>query len=154
MKPDNSKGQSSKETRMPAKIKALGLCLGASTVSVVQVEQELDVDEKNMHKGKPRLIAYSLHPHEGDPKRTLLAAIEKLDLNSFDRIGATGRKFRNFVNISSISEPEAVEFAYPFVKPQDVSCPAVVSAGGETFMVYVLDRFGRISYLARYKVFG
>jgi predicted CoA-substrate-specific enzyme activase len=145
MKPYNPKGQSSKETHMPAKIKALGLCLGASTVSIVQVEQELVADEKNMPKGKPRLIAYSLHPHEGDPKRTLVSAIEKLDLNSFDRIGATGRKFRNFVNIASISEPEAVEFAYPFVKPDDVSCPAVVSAGGETFMVYVLDRFGKIS---------
>jgi predicted CoA-substrate-specific enzyme activase len=145
MKPYNPKGQSSKETHMPAKIKALGLCLGASTISIVQVEQEFVADEKNMPKGKPRLIAYSLHPHEGDPKRTLVSAIEKLDLNSFDRIGATGRKFRTFVNIASISEPEAVEFAYPFVKPQDISCPAVVSAGGETFMVYVLDRFGRIS---------
>ncbi|MBW2576259.1 MAG: activase, partial [Deltaproteobacteria bacterium] len=47
--------------------------------------------------------------------------------------------------LSSIPEPEAVEYAYGFVKPENVSCPAVVSAGGETFMVYVLNRLGQIS---------
>jgi len=144
---DTSKGQFDQKAYTPDKITALGLCLGASTVSIVQVEQDIAVDEKyrSTAKGRPRLIAYSLHPHEGDPKRTLLSAIENLDLNSFDKIGATGRRFRDFVNIPSISEPEAVEYAYEFVKPPEVACPAVVSAGGETFMVYVLDRFGRIS---------
>ncbi|UCH24094.1 MAG: activase, partial [Deltaproteobacteria bacterium] len=94
---------------------------------------------------KPRIIEYSLYPHEGDPKRTLRFAIKDIDLNSFDRIAATGRKFRYFVNLSSIPEPEAVEYAYQFVKPPDVDCPAIISAGGETFMVYALDRSGRIS---------
>ncbi|MBW2656291.1 MAG: activase, partial [Deltaproteobacteria bacterium] len=69
----------------------------------------------------------------------------QIDLPSFDRIAATGRKFRKFVNLSSIPEPQAVEFAYPYVKPADIDCPAVVSAGGETFMVYALDHSGRIS---------
>jgi predicted CoA-substrate-specific enzyme activase len=121
--------------------KALGLCLGASTVSVVQVEQDLEDDTAY----SPRVIAHSLHVHEGDPKRTLRRALEGIDVFSFDRIAATGRKFRKFVNLTSISEPEAVEYAYPFVKPAGVDCPAVVSAGGETFMVYVLDRSGRIA---------
>jgi len=126
-------------------MRALGLCLGASTVSVVQIEQ--DNGEINIAKGnkKPRVVEYSLHPHEGNPKKTLLSVLERLDLNSFDRIAATGRRFRKFVNLSSIPEPQAVEFAYQFVKPSDVSCPAIVSAGGETFMVYVLNRLGQIS---------
>ena len=93
----------------------------------------------------PRVVKYSRHPHEGDPKRTLLSAINGFDLKAFDRIVATGRKFRSFVNLTSIPEPEAVEYAYRFVKPPGVSCPAVVSAGGETFMVYVLNRLGQIS---------
>ena len=50
-----------------------------------------------------------------------------------------------FINLSSISEPESVEYAYGYVKPQGISCPAIVSAGGETFMIYVLDGSGRIS---------
>jgi predicted CoA-substrate-specific enzyme activase len=147
MEYEGSQRQSNRKRLRSEKISSLGLCLGASTVSIVQVEQE-----QNLHKGiltpgekPPRLVEYSLHPHEGDPKRTLLSAFKNLDLNSFDRISATGRKFRKFVTLSSIPEPEAVEYAYRFVKPPDVSCPAVVSAGGETFMVYVLNRLGQIS---------
>jgi len=121
-------------------MKALGICMGASTVSLVQVEQDLDAPGMP----SPRIIQHSLHTHEGDPKRTLVRALAGLDMRAFDRIAVTGRKFCRFVNLTSVSEPEAIETAYPFVKPPEIDCPAVVSAGGETFMVYVLDRAGRI----------
>ncbi len=111
---------------------------------MVQLEQAVAVNPSDA-KTRPEIVDYSIRHHEGDPKRTLLSSLEHLDLNSFDRVTATGRRFRTFVNFPSISEPEAVEFAYQFVKPRDVSCSAVVSAGGETFMVYALDRFGKIS---------
>jgi predicted CoA-substrate-specific enzyme activase len=132
---------------MVDKLSSLGLCLGASTVSIVQLEQDLSEDNQITadQTATPRVIEFSLHPHEGDPKRTLLSAFKQLDLNRFDKIAATGRKFRKFVNLTSIAEPEAVEYAYQFIKPSKVDCPAVVSAGGETFMVYALDRTGRIS---------
>src|SRR5210317_2559467 len=130
---------------MTEKLKALGLCLGASTLSIVQLELDRRLNTNRTGNTKPRVLDYSLYIHEGDPKKTLLDAFDRLDLESFDRIAATGRKFRKFVNLSSIPEPEAVEHAYPYVKPTDVDCPAVVSAGGETFMVYALDRSGRIA---------
>jgi predicted CoA-substrate-specific enzyme activase len=137
---------------MAAKLKSLGICLGASTISLVQLERDAgprhpDAGRQNPEAPLPKatLIDAALYPHEGDPKQTLIRAFEKLDLNSFDRIAATGRKFRKYVNLSSISEPEAVEYAYQFVKPPNISCPAVISAGGETFMVYALDRSGRIT---------
>ena len=130
---------------MTEKLRSLGLCLGASTVSIVKMEQIRNHDTVNTADGRPRIIDYSVHTHEGDPKNTLADVFSKLDADSFDRIAATGRKFRRFVNLTSISEPEAVEHAYRYVKPPEVDCPAVVSAGGETFMVYVLDRSGRIS---------
>ncbi len=128
---------------MTKTIKSLGICLGASTVSLVQMKT--DLDKRDHQNPKPVVIEHGLYPHEGDPKQTLVSSLKRLDLSSFDRIAATGRKFRKFVNLTSISEPEAVESAYPYVKPPDVSCPAVISAGGETFMVYVLDQVGRIS---------
>jgi predicted CoA-substrate-specific enzyme activase len=130
---------------MAEKLRSLGLCLGASTVSIVQVERDLRRESQKTADNRPRVIHFSLHAHEGDPKKTLQDVFDRLNLASVDRIAATGRKFCKFVNLSSISEPEAVEHAYPYVKPPDVDCPAVVSAGGETFMVYVLDRSGRIS---------
>ena len=131
---------------MAKKLRSLGLCLGASTVSIAQLELDINKEGENTALSpSPHLINYSLYPHEGDPQKTLLEAFKNLDLKSFDRIAATGRKFRRFVNLTSISEPEAVEQAYGFVKPQNVECPAIVSAGGETFMVYILDRSGRIA---------
>jgi len=130
---------------MSEKLKALGLCLGASTVSIVQLEQDSTGKPDPVGSTNPRVLDYSLHAHEGDPKQTLLKAFDQIDLESFDSIAATGRNFRKFVNLSSIPEPQAVEFAYPYVKPAGVNCPAIVSAGGETFMVYALDRTGRIA---------
>ncbi|MDX2497140.1 MAG: acyl-CoA dehydratase activase, partial [Desulfobacterales bacterium] len=129
------------------RINVLGLCLGASTISLVHLDYEPveDIGNPTGVIRSPRVVKYSRLPHEGDPKRALLSAVNGFDLGSFDRIVATGRKFRAFVNLTSIPEPEAVEYAYRFVKPSGVSCPAVVSAGGETFMVYVLNRLGQIS---------
>ncbi len=120
---------------------SLGLCLGASTVSLVHVALESDADG-NLNQ---RVVNQWLFPHEGDPKRTLKKALQSIDMDVFDRVAATGRRFRHFVRLSAISEPEAVEYAYRFAKPTGVDCPAVVSAGGETFMVYVLDGSGRIA---------
>ncbi len=120
-------------------LKILGICLGASTVSVVQAIKPSNFGEK------PRITNFSVYPHEGDPKKILIKALEPLRMSDFDRIAATGRRFRHFVNLSSISEPEAVEYAYKYIKPDGIDSPAVISAGGETFMVYALDKKGLIA---------
>ncbi len=130
-----------------AKTMSLGICLGASTISVVQVEA-CSNGNRQIHAAKgngTRVVDFSVHYHGGDPKQTMMSVVKDLDLDAFDKIAVTGRKFHKFVNLSAISEPEAVEYAFNFVKPEDVSCPAVVSAGGETFMTYVLDSTGKIS---------
>ncbi len=118
---------------------SIGICLGASTISAVRLETNAAVPGT-----KPRLTRVFLQAHEGNPRAALRKALAAVDPASAERIAATGRKFRSFVDLTSIAEPEAVEAAYPFVKPEGVDCPAIVSAGGETFMVYVLDRHGRI----------
>ncbi|MEW5909402.1 MAG: acyl-CoA dehydratase activase, partial [Thermodesulfobacteriota bacterium] len=119
--------------------KALGICLGASTVSLVELEGFPDKADR------PRMVRSYFRSHEGNPKKVLLKILEEIDLKSFHHIAVTGRRFRKHINLSSIPEPEAVEYAYRYVKPPDLSCPAVVSAGGETFMVYVLNAQGQIS---------
>ena len=126
-------------------IRSLGVCLGASSITLALVEGEPDGSKPERTSARPRIIRQAVYPHEGNPKQAFLSALDDLDLSSIDRITATGRKFRRFVNLTCISEPEAVEYAYPFVKPAGIDCPAVVSAGGETFMVYVLDSNGRIA---------
>lgn len=121
----------------------LGLCLGATTISLVHVRAPGEF--KNSNGVAPEIMSHRLYAHEGNPRKTLENALGELDLSSFQKVVATGRKFRHGVNFTSVSEPEAVEYAYRYVKPQDISCPAIVSAGGETFMVYALNQGGRIS---------
>jgi predicted CoA-substrate-specific enzyme activase len=116
-------------------MKVLGICLGASTVTAVRLEGGAST---------PCIIGHHIRPHDGNPRQTLLDVLEAIDLRDVDRIAVTGRKFRHYVNLTTIAEPEAVEQAYAFVKPPDCRCQAIVSAGGETFMVYVLDARGRI----------
>jgi len=120
-------------------IKSLGLCLGASTVSIVHVQGA------NGTGTKPSVLKTLAIPHEGNPRQTLLKALEQFDLTSYDRITATGRRFRKLLKLSSIPEPQAVEHAYGYTKPDNARCDAVVSAGGETFMVYGLGRNGQVS---------
>jgi predicted CoA-substrate-specific enzyme activase len=126
---------------------SLGICLGASTISVVQVAANRNDDPSGSAEkdNGQRIVDFSVHSHGGDPKQTMMSVIKNLDFNTFDKIAVTGRKFHKFVNLTAISEPEAVEYAFKFVKPKEGVCPAVVSAGGETFMTYVLDSNGRIS---------
>jgi predicted CoA-substrate-specific enzyme activase len=121
-------------------MKSLGICLGASTVSMVQL-----LREKATGADRPKIVCSSRHPHDGNPREALLKALDELDLPSFERVAVTGRKYRQLIKLSSISEPESVEYAYAYTKPADISCPAIVAAGGETFMIYVLDRTGRIA---------
>ena len=130
----------------PPKLLSLGICLGASTVSAVQVEAVRHQTSGPDHPGAPaRIVDHVIKAHGGNPKKTILSVLQKFDVGSFHRVAATGRKFRNFVEMTSISEPEATEHAYRYCRPDQVRCPAIVSVGGETFMVYVLNRSGQIS---------
>jgi len=120
----------------------VGLCLGASTISLVELARK---DKDGCAVDGPQLVHKARFPHEGDPRGTLTAALKTLDTRRVTAIAATGRSFRKFVNLTSIPEPLAVEYAYRRLKPGNVDCPAVVSAGGETFMAYLLDPAGRIT---------
>ncbi len=115
--------------------RSVGLCLGASTLSAVEIEG----------RGEDlRVVRTFVRPHEGDPKRVLAEFMEGYDFEG-KFLAITGRKFRNLTVIPSITEPEATELAYQFVNREGGHYDAIVSAGGESFMVYQIDRTGRIS---------
>ncbi len=126
---------------------SLGICVGATSVSTVQVTScaHPDTQETDPVHDTFMVEAASVRPHGGDLRKTLESMIGDMDLSAVKKIGVTGRKFRHTMNLPSISEPEAVEHAYRHTRPTDVHCPAIVSAGGETFMVYKLDTHGQIS---------
>jgi len=70
--------------------------------------------------------------------------LKEYDLGLYNGAGTTGRKFRGFVNLPGISEPEAIEYALHHTGTA-VNHELVLSAGGESFMVYVLGKDGNIA---------
>jgi predicted CoA-substrate-specific enzyme activase len=117
-------------------LKSLGICIGASTLSAVGITRD---EHGHIHKTSIHVKA-----HNGNPKDALLETINIFPANHYDKIVVTGRKFRHFVNLSSISEPEAVESALLHLNGNQRSLDAVISAGGETFMVYIIGNDGKI----------
>ena len=115
-----------------------GLCIGATRLQLV----DLSIDEC----GEISVVHTLAKVHHGNPRTAVLEALgERESSGRSPSIAVTGRKFRNYLSLTSISEPEAVEAALTYVLGKEIPVNAVVSAGGETFMVYRLDGNGRIS---------
>ncbi len=114
--------------------RAFGICLGASTITSVELRRDGDAI---------RVENVTRKHHEGSPKDEFTAMLERLAPGDAP-ILVTGRSFRTFVNLPSITEPEASEYALRHVAGGE-RYDALVSAGGETFMVYSLDANQRIS---------
>lgn len=117
-------------------MKGLGICIGASTLSVVEA----------LISGTGRITARPLiaRLHNGDPRTALLDVLASLPWDESLKVAVTGRKLRQAVNFSTISEPEAVEAALYHLNGRGSGIDAVISAGGENFLVYVLGKDGRI----------
>lgn len=124
-------------------ITATGICLGASSISAVRVAAHPSAGAGFSEKAS--IIKHAVIAHDGDPGSALRNALQAVGVDPGDKLAATGRKFRQFVNLSSIPEPQAAELAYGHIKPEGIQCPALISAGGETFMIYVLNEKGQIS---------
>ena len=117
---------------------AVGICLGASTISIVEIEKSLAGGQ-----GEITVTKVVQREHNGDPKGTLSACLAGYELDG-KFLGATGRKFRRTLAIPSITEPEATEYAYAFTNPGAEGFDAIVSAGAETFVVYKVDSRKRV----------
>ncbi|NLM13026.1 MAG: hypothetical protein GX209_04695, partial [Epulopiscium sp.] len=119
-------------------MKSLGLCIGSSSVGYVLLEKG---------RGCINVLEQDAIPHEGNPRHIIEQIMNSDKLSSFDKFTVTGRKFRNMLEASSISEPEAIEQSYRYLSKQNPDlrdANVIISAGGETFLVYELDRNGKI----------
>ncbi len=118
-------------------LKASGICIGASTITWAAVERT--------EEGQVVLKQSGAVSHEGNPRHVLRTLFMNGDLPAEGRMAATGRRFRHLVSLRSIPEPEAVEWAYRHhLSGKSDRSGTVVSAGGETFMLYRMDAGGRV----------
>lgn len=117
-------------------MRAGGLCIGASNISFVELAEE---DHKIVVL-KSRSLA-----HEGNPREVISRLLAGGLFAEVDYLGVTGRKYRNIINAAIVSEPEAMEEGYRFLDGEGYHADAIISVGGETFMVYTLGADGRIN---------
>ncbi|MFP4417872.1 MAG: acyl-CoA dehydratase activase [Chitinispirillaceae bacterium] len=115
-------------------MKTLGICFGATTMQCVVVHSDTELKT---------VVRTERIAHEGNTREALVRFLSTLDPYEIDRIAVTGRHFRNSVNLSSISEAEAVEVALrEEYGPKGVFPDLVISAGGETQLVYKVNTNG------------
>lgn len=115
---------------------SVGISLGAGSVSFVKLETNPD--------GKYEVIGSKVIAHCGNPKKVIAEELPRFNPEKYPT-AVTGRKFRNIVSLSSIPEPLASELSLQMVRRPGVNYTAIASLGGETFLVYSLDKFGKIS---------
>lgn len=117
-------------------IKALGVCLGASSIKVVEL-----IEENSTYTVGKSFI----RNHESNPRRALDDILNVFDFNNYDYVCVTGRKFKDLVNVKSITEPEATEYAVKYSNYNNMNIDAVASLGAENFIIYVLNEKNYIS---------
>ncbi|MGV8153298.1 MAG: acyl-CoA dehydratase activase [Alkaliphilus sp.] len=115
--------------------KSIGLCIGASSIGFCLIEKS---------NNSVKVIISKSIAHEGKPRRVIEELITKELVESVDKIAVTGKKLRNIMNVSNISELEALEYAYDFYEKNNNKADIIISAGGETFIAYKLDKTGKI----------
>jgi predicted CoA-substrate-specific enzyme activase len=108
----------------------LGINIGASSISTVELQKT---------DGHIKVLSHKTLPHHGNPKQ-IIEDIFKIETP--DNIVVTGRKFRSLLNITSIPEPEAVELSAEYLQ---LDTDIIISAGGENFIIYLLDKNRKIS---------
>lgn len=116
-------------------MRTLGICFGATTLQSVILQSDANIKQ---------IESTMRAPHEGNPEQALLNLFTSLDLTVIDRIAVTGRNFRKNVQLSSIAEAVAIETAVQAEYPQKDFPDFVISAGGETQLVYKISNQGNI----------
>ncbi len=113
---------------MAENLKSLGICVGASTLKVVELD------------GERTIVRSIVQKHECDPRKVLKDTLRSLNLEDYSSVTLTGRKLKDLVNLPVITEVEAAEHAIKHIL-RDSKEPfnALISLGGENFIVYELD---------------
>ena len=119
-------------------MKSIGICLGASNIKIAIVEKI---------EGRVTVTASKVVHHNSNPRISLELLMDELQITNYRYGTITGRKFRDSINLPSITEPEAVENALVYLRQSGDTVPysAVASLGAENFIVYLLDSSGSIT---------
>jgi len=116
-------------------MKTIGICFGATTIQAIKLH--CDPQFKSVEK----MLRV---PHEGNPRSAFVKLLDDIDTFDVERIAVTGRNFRASVILTGIPEPQAIECALREEYADKDMPDIVISAGGETQLVYKIGKDGGI----------
>lgn len=115
-------------------MKSFGICLGASSLKTAVLS---GTNERSIQVVESHVVT-----HESNPRSAFTSIINSSDIKNFDYCLITGRKFREIVDLPSITEPEALEAGLQLLKitgKLSGTYDAIVSLGAESFLLYTLN---------------
>ncbi|MFH1744042.1 MAG: acyl-CoA dehydratase activase [bacterium] len=115
---------------------SLGISIGSSTISCARIGKT---------NGTVQVLSNSSLPHNGNPKQCVDELLRRYSDDPPESFAVVRRVSFSNHTVPTLTEPEAIEYAYAYVAKDVPPFDAIVSAGGETFMVYLLDRKGHIA---------
>jgi len=107
---------------------SLGINIGSSSIKAVLVDEE-------------KIIWHKVKEHEGDFLTTLKNLILSSDIPDETKLLVTGTEGRYLINANNVIESICIEEA---ITELEIEADAVVSLGGENFIVYTIDSNGKI----------
>ncbi len=113
--------------------KSIGICLGASNIKVALLQKD---------KEGVCMARTIVRNHEGNPRKVFKKILSDLDIESYSIGAITGRKFKDIIETTSITEPEAIEHALAYERSQNSGakgCNVLVSLGSENFIAYLVS---------------
>lgn len=113
----------------------VGICLGASNIKIVT---------GSFNNAEFTISDTIVKPHEGNARSVLRELIREYTIPN-SKIAVTGHKLKEHVLLPRLSEPEATELAFSYLGESLPDVDTIISAGGENFMVYELDKSGKIA---------
>ncbi|MFI5253321.1 MAG: acyl-CoA dehydratase activase [Bacteroidota bacterium] len=114
-------------------MKSLGICIGASTIKLAEVDEQGNVFRSIIQK------------HDCNPRKVLGELFQSVHPSDYNGITVTGRKFKELINLPAITEVEATELSLKYyLKGKQEQFNAILSLGSENFILYELDKRGVI----------
>jgi len=109
-------------------MQSLGINIGSSSIKVVLLEEK-------------KIVWQRVIDHDGNFLETLKQVLASSDLPENVKSLATGTEGRYLLNMNNVLESVCIEEA---LAASDYQVDAVVSLGGENFVVYTIDKDGKI----------
>ncbi len=109
-------------------MRSLGINIGSSSIKAVMLEDD-------------KIVWKEVLDHEGNFFDKLKSLLSRADIPSDTKCLATGTEGRYLININNVLESVCIEESLKALK---YDARAVVSLGGENFVVYTIDSDGKI----------